>query len=122
MPTSTWCADSRCVVLNFVSTRSGLTVADVEATLGTAVDLALPRSKAAPASVNQGVPLLQSGVRDPMTASCAASWRASRLKLPRSRISKRAARKAQAAALQREAEHRPRRALTSFEDRNRVVA
>ena len=42
--------------------------------------------------------------------------------LPGRRLSKRAARKAQAAALEREAEHRPRRALTPFQDRNRVVA
>ena len=115
-------ADSRCVVLNFTSTRSGLTMADVEATLGTAVDLALPRSKAAPASVNQGVPMLQSGVRDPMTAELRRLVARFAPDLPGRRISKRAARKAQAAALQREAEHRPRRALTPFQPGTRVVA
>jgi pilus assembly protein CpaE len=59
--------DSRYVVLNFADTRAGLSVADVEATIGTGVDVRLPRSKAIPTSVNQGLPLLQSGVRDPMT-------------------------------------------------------
>lgn len=55
------------VVVNFADATAGLSVADIEATIGTAVDLMLPRSKAAPASVNLGVPLLQSGGRDPMT-------------------------------------------------------
>jgi pilus assembly protein CpaE len=59
--------DSRHVVLNFTDTRAGLSIADVEATIGTAVDVRLPRSKAVPTSVNQGLPLLQSGGRDPMT-------------------------------------------------------
>ncbi|MCW2802451.1 MAG: pilus assembly protein CpaE [Propionibacteriaceae bacterium] len=59
--------DSGHIVLNFADTRGGLTVADIEATIGTKVHLTIPRSKAAPLSVNQGVPLLQSDVKDPMT-------------------------------------------------------
>ena len=59
--------DGRQIVLNFADTHSGLTKSDVEATIGTSVNLILPRSRAAAASVNQGVPLLQSDVRDPMT-------------------------------------------------------
>ena len=59
--------ESRQIVLNFVDARGLLSVADVEATIGTGVDLLLPRSKAVLTSVNQGVPLLQSGGRDPMT-------------------------------------------------------
>lgn len=59
---------SRHVVLNFTDTRTGLSLVDVEATIGTAVDVRLPRSKAVPLSVNQGLPLLQNGVKDPMTA------------------------------------------------------
>lgn len=59
--------DSRYVVLNFADSRAGLSVADVEATIGIGIDLRLPRSKAIPPSVNQGLPLLQSGGRDPMT-------------------------------------------------------
>jgi len=54
------------IVLNFVDNRGLLSVADVEATIGTGVDLLLPRCKAALTSVNLGVPLLQSDGRDPM--------------------------------------------------------
>lgn len=55
------------VALNFVDRRGGLTVADVEATVEAPVQLQLPRSKGVTASVNLGVPLLQSGGgRDPM--------------------------------------------------------
>jgi pilus assembly protein CpaE len=54
------------VVVNFADRASGLTVKDVEAVIGTAVDLVLPRSKAVPLSTNRGVPLLQSGGRDPV--------------------------------------------------------
>ncbi|MFL6064277.1 MAG: CpaE family protein [Friedmanniella sp.] len=57
----------RQVVLNFSDPATGLSLADIEATVGTSIDVMLPRSKAAPASVNLGVPLLQSGTRDPMT-------------------------------------------------------
>jgi pilus assembly protein CpaE len=60
--------DARHLVLNLADRNGGLSVADVEATLGTSVDLVLPRSTAALQSVNQGIPLLQSDVRDPVTA------------------------------------------------------
>jgi pilus assembly protein CpaE len=56
----------RHVVMNFADPKGGLSVRDVETTIGTGVDVVLPRSKAVPASTNQGVPLLQSGRRDPM--------------------------------------------------------
>lgn len=59
--------DSRCVVLNLVDLSDGLSEADARETIGTAVDVMLPRSRAVPRSVNQGVPLMQSGTRDPMT-------------------------------------------------------
>lgn len=59
--------DSRHLVLNFAEKHGGLSKADVEATIGTGVDVLLPRSKAVVTSVNEGVPLLQSGVNDPMT-------------------------------------------------------
>ncbi len=62
---------SRTVVLNFAEPHGLLGVGDVEAVIGTSVDLQLPRSKAASTAVNQGVPLLQSGVRDPLTKSLA---------------------------------------------------
>ena len=59
--------DARHVVLNFIDTRAGLSIADVEATIGTGIDVRLPRSPATQASVNQGLPLLQNAVRNPMT-------------------------------------------------------
>jgi pilus assembly protein CpaE len=58
--------DARHVVLNYADRRGGLSREDVEATIGTGVDVALPWSKAALESVNQGVPLLQSDVRGPL--------------------------------------------------------
>ena len=57
----------RHVVLNFADTQNGLTKTDVEATIGAAVDMMIPRSKGAVASVNQGIPLLQNDRRDPVT-------------------------------------------------------
>jgi pilus assembly protein CpaE len=59
--------ESRQIVMNLVDARGLLSVADVEDTIGIGVDLLLPRSKAVLTSVNQGVPLLQSGRRDAMT-------------------------------------------------------
>jgi pilus assembly protein CpaE len=55
------------ILINLADPTAGLSAADIEVTIGAPVDLVLPRSKAAPASVNLGVPLLQSGTRDPMT-------------------------------------------------------
>ena len=58
----------RHVVLNFADPKGGLSQADVETTLGTGVDVLLPRSAAVPASTNEGVPLLQSNrKREPAT-------------------------------------------------------
>jgi pilus assembly protein CpaE len=57
----------RHVVMNFHDPKGGLTVRDVETTIGTGVDVVLPRSRAVPATTNQGVPILESGSRrDPM--------------------------------------------------------
>ena len=56
----------RHVVMNFADPKGGLSVRDVETTIGTGVDVVLPRSKAVPASTNQGVPILASRKRDPM--------------------------------------------------------
>ncbi|TQN43596.1 pilus assembly protein CpaE [Blastococcus colisei] len=56
----------RHIVMNFADAKGGLSVRDVETTIGTGVDVVLPRSKAVPASTNQGVPILQSHRRDPM--------------------------------------------------------
>lgn len=54
----------RHVVLNFADRRSGLTVQDVEATIGVPVDTVVPRSRVVPFSTNKGVPLLQDASRD----------------------------------------------------------
>jgi pilus assembly protein CpaE len=59
--------DSRHIVLNFTDPAGGLSVGDVEATIATSIDLALPRSPLVLQSVNQGIPLLQSQGKDPMT-------------------------------------------------------
>jgi pilus assembly protein CpaE len=52
--------------MNFADPKGGLSVRDVETTIGSGVDVVLPWSKAVPASTNAGVPLLQSGRKDPM--------------------------------------------------------
>lgn len=59
--------DSRHVVLNFVDRNADLSIDDVEATLGTAVNFQIARSRAIVASTNQGIPLLQNPVRDRAT-------------------------------------------------------
>ncbi|GAA4283035.1 AAA family ATPase [Brevibacterium daeguense] len=58
---------TRHLVVNLAEPGGGLTVADVEASLSSAVALTLPRSKVGLAATNQGIPLLESGVRDPLT-------------------------------------------------------
>ncbi|WP_418606686.1 AAA family ATPase [Georgenia sp. SUBG003] len=59
-------AENRVVVLNFCTPRGGLSVADVKATIGRPVDIELPVSSAVLPSLNQGVPLLQTGGKDPI--------------------------------------------------------
>lgn len=56
---------SNTIVLNFADKRSGLTVQDVEATVGLPVDIILPWSRTLPFSTNAGVPLIQDNRRDP---------------------------------------------------------
>jgi Flp pilus assembly CpaE family ATPase len=56
--------EKRHVVLNMTDRRAGLTLQDVEATIGAPVDVALPRSRTLPFSTNKGVPILQDGSRD----------------------------------------------------------
>lgn len=57
----------RHVVLNMADRKSGLSHADVEATIRVPVDVAIPRSRTLPYSTNKGVPLLQDGARDAAT-------------------------------------------------------
>lgn len=54
----------RHLVLNGMDGAGGLSVADIEATLGSALDVQLPRSAAVPLSTNTGVPLLAGPNRD----------------------------------------------------------
>ncbi|MGO4228192.1 CpaE family protein [Arthrobacter sp. YAF34] len=57
--------EHRHIVLNMADRRAGLSLKDVEATVGAPVDVVLPRSKNLPFSTNKGVPVLQDGSRDP---------------------------------------------------------
>ncbi|WP_145238965.1 AAA family ATPase [Prescottella equi] len=54
----------RHVVLNFADRREGLTVQDIQNTIGIPADIVLNRSKAVALSTNRGVPLLQNPGRD----------------------------------------------------------
>lgn len=54
----------RHIVLNMADRRAGLSLKDVEATIGAPVDVVLPRSRTLPFSTNKGVPILQDGSRD----------------------------------------------------------
>jgi pilus assembly protein CpaE len=56
--------ESRHVVLNMADSKSGLSVQDVEATIGAPVDVSIPRSRAVAYSTNRGVPVLQDGRKD----------------------------------------------------------
>ncbi|TDW30411.1 AAA family ATPase [Cryobacterium psychrophilum] len=60
---------SRHVVLNFADRVSGLSVRDIEATIGVPVDIAVPRSSVVTLSTNRGIPLLQDGNRNPASAA-----------------------------------------------------
>lgn len=57
--------ETRHVVLNMADPKAGLTVQDIEATIGSPVDVSIPRSRAVAFSTNLGVPVLQSSRRDP---------------------------------------------------------
>jgi pilus assembly protein CpaE len=57
----------RHLVLNRADAKVGLAVRDVETVLGLPVDLAVPSTRAVPTSVNQGVPLIESDPRAPVS-------------------------------------------------------
>lgn len=57
--------EGRHVVLNMADAKSGLTVQDIEATIGAPVDVSVPRSRAVAFSTNRGVPVLQEAKKDP---------------------------------------------------------
>jgi pilus assembly protein CpaE len=56
----------RHLLLNMWATDGALSMKDIETTIGAPLDLVLPRSSAVPMSTNTGVPLLQTGGRDPV--------------------------------------------------------
>jgi len=57
----------RHLVLNMADTAGALSMADVVTTIGSPLDVVLPRSAAVPLSTNTGVPLLESEGRDAVT-------------------------------------------------------
>lgn len=75
--------ETRHVVLNMADSKSGLSLDDVEATIGIPVDVSIPRSKGLAYATNRGIPLLQEPRRDPAVKSLAQlverfnpAWRA----------------------------------------------
>jgi pilus assembly protein CpaE len=56
--------ESRHVVLNMADSKSGLSVQDVESTIGAPVDVSIPRSRAIAYSTNRGIPVLQDARKD----------------------------------------------------------
>jgi pilus assembly protein CpaE len=59
--------DGRHLVLNMADPAGALSMADVTTTIGTPLDVVLPRNTAVSLSTNTGVPLLESEGRDPVT-------------------------------------------------------
>lgn len=59
--------ETRHVVLNMADAKNGLTVQDLESTMGAPVDVSIPRSRAVALSTNRGIPILQEPVKDPAT-------------------------------------------------------
>lgn len=57
---------SRHIVVNFADKASGLRIKDVEAVLGSPVDVVVPRSKELPLASNRGIPLLLSAKSGPV--------------------------------------------------------
>ena len=57
--------EARHVVINMADSKSGLSVQDVESTVGAPVDVSIPRSKAVALSTNRGIPVLQEAAKDP---------------------------------------------------------
>lgn len=57
----------RHLVLNMADPAGALSMADVTTTIGSPLDVVLPRSTAVPLSTNTGIPLLESEARDAVT-------------------------------------------------------
>lgn len=56
--------EGRHVVLNMADAKCGLSVQDVESTIGAPVDVSVPRSRAVAFSTNRGIPVLQEAKKD----------------------------------------------------------
>ncbi|MEA5453437.1 AAA family ATPase [Sinomonas sp. JGH33] len=61
--------EARHLVLNMADAKTGLSVRDIEATVGVPVDVSVPRSRLVAYSTNRGIPVLQSSRRDRATAA-----------------------------------------------------
>jgi pilus assembly protein CpaE len=61
--------EARHLVLNMADAKSGLSVRDVEATVGVPVDVSVPRSRLVAYSTNRGIPVLQATRKDGATAA-----------------------------------------------------
>jgi pilus assembly protein CpaE len=59
--------ETRHVVLNMADSKLGLTVQDLESTIGAPGDVSIPRSRAVALSTNRGIPVLQESAKDPAT-------------------------------------------------------
>jgi pilus assembly protein CpaE len=57
------------LVLNRADSKVGLRVQEVEKTLGTSVDVAIPSSREVPLSINRGTPLVTEDPKSPVVAS-----------------------------------------------------
>jgi pilus assembly protein CpaE len=57
------------LVLNRADSKVGLRVQEVEKTLGTSVDVAIPSSREVPLSINRGTPLVTEDPRSPVVAA-----------------------------------------------------
>lgn len=51
--------ETRHVVLNMTDPKSGLSIQDIEASIGAPIDVSIPRSRAVAFSTNRGIPVLQ---------------------------------------------------------------
>ena len=64
-----WARDRRHVVLNRSDSQVGLTVADVERTLGTPIAMQVPSSRAVPSSINRGLPIVTDAPNHPVSSA-----------------------------------------------------
>ena len=56
-------------VLNRADVRAGLSIEDIETTVGLPIEISIPNSRGVPLSINQGSPLVESDPRSPASAA-----------------------------------------------------